>query len=368
MNPEAFEANPKVSIIISIYNVEKYLRQCLDSVVNQTLKEMEIICVNDGSLDNSLEILKEYVIKDNRIILIDQKNEGAGAARNTGLDAANGKYVHFLDGDDWLERNAMEILYNKAEPENLDILKFDRFTYNDDTDIRTPVEYFDGKKLPNVFSSKIIPSIFNIASSTAWNKLYRRSFLKEKNIRFQNLKTCNDIYFAFAAIALTDRVSIINKPLISWRVNHANSTTSNRGVHWECIFFAYEKLRKDLKYTFDKNPDLEGSFQNKFINHFCYEFYYSTKKDKYFKMAKQLLPENSFLLFNESITENAIILQELEILENFLRESSEEEIKESANYIYLRIRLNFTRMRNTNADVLSFRYFAIYNRIEQYLK
>ena len=367
MNPEVFEANPKVSIIISAYNVEKYLRQCLDSAINQTLKDIEIICVNDGSTDTSLEILKEYVRKDNRINLIDQKNEGAGAARNTGLDAANGKYVHFLDGDDWLERDAMEILHDKAVSDDLDILKFDRFTYNDTTGGSSRLEYFDGKQLPNVFSSKSIPFIFNIASSTAWNKLYRHSFLKEKNIRFQNLKTCNDIYFAFAAIALADRVSIINKPLISWRVNHANSTTSNRGVHWECIFFAYEKLREDLKYIFDKNPDLEGSFQNKFFNHFCYEFYYSTEKDKYFKMAKQLLPENSFLVFNASIAKNATILQELEILENFMRESSEEEIKNSANYIHLRIRLNFARMRNTNAGVLSFRYFAVYNRIEKYL-
>ena len=97
MNPEVFEANPKVSIIISAYNVEKYLRQCLDSAINQTLKDIEIICVNDGSTDTSLEILKEYVRKDNRINLIDQKNEGAG------LDAANGKYLHFLDGSSLLE-------------------------------------------------------------------------------------------------------------------------------------------------------------------------------------------------------------------------------------------------------------------------
>lgn len=94
---------PKVSIIVPVYNVEEYLVKCLDSLVNQTLKEIEIICINDGSTDNSLEILNTYAQKDSRITIIDKKNEGVSAARNTGLNISKGEYIMFVDSDDYLE-------------------------------------------------------------------------------------------------------------------------------------------------------------------------------------------------------------------------------------------------------------------------
>ena len=99
---------PKVSVIIPVYNTEKYLRECLDSVINQTLKEIEIICVDDGSTDSSLEILKEYANKDNRFTIITQQNLHAGVARNAGLAVAKGEYVSFLDSDDWFELKILE--------------------------------------------------------------------------------------------------------------------------------------------------------------------------------------------------------------------------------------------------------------------
>ena len=104
----------KISIIIPVYNTEKYLKKCLDSIINQTLKSLEIICIDDCSTDNCLHILKEYQLKDNRIKIIEQKeNKGQGVARNLGLNIAEGEYIMFLDPDDWLELNALEILYKK---------------------------------------------------------------------------------------------------------------------------------------------------------------------------------------------------------------------------------------------------------------
>ena len=100
-----------VSIVIPVYNVEKYLKQCLESVVNQTLDKIEVICINDGSTDNSLNILKEYEKKYNNIIIIDQENKGPGFARNIGMKRASGKYIYFLDSDDYIELNAMEICF-----------------------------------------------------------------------------------------------------------------------------------------------------------------------------------------------------------------------------------------------------------------
>ena len=116
----------KISVIIPVYNVEKYLRQCLDSVINQTYKDLEIICVEDCSTDNSPQILQEYAQKDERIkILYNEKNSKLGPTRNNGLKVATGEYIHFLDSDDWLEPDAYEILVNHlSKCGQVDILHF----------------------------------------------------------------------------------------------------------------------------------------------------------------------------------------------------------------------------------------------------
>ena len=113
---------PKISVIIPVYNVEKYLHQCLDSVINQTLNDIEIICINDGSTDSSLEILKDYKKKDKRIIVIDQKNAGQSVARNAGLDIAKSNYILFIDSDDWIELDTLKNLYDVMMSENVDIV------------------------------------------------------------------------------------------------------------------------------------------------------------------------------------------------------------------------------------------------------
>ena len=126
-------SNVKVSVIVPVYNVEKYLKDCLDSVVNQTLEDIEIICVNDGSTDNSLAILEEYAEKDSRIKIITQENKGLGGARNTGLYHANGEYISFIDSDDWIELNTFEELYNMSKNLDLDMLMFQMKVFNIET-------------------------------------------------------------------------------------------------------------------------------------------------------------------------------------------------------------------------------------------
>ncbi len=115
----------KVSLIIPVYNTEKYLRQCLDSVISQTFKEFECICINDGSTDNSLPILQEYINKDIRFKLIDKKNEGVSVARNTGIQNATGKYIVFIDSDDWITKDYIEVLYNTIEKYDCDLVSSD---------------------------------------------------------------------------------------------------------------------------------------------------------------------------------------------------------------------------------------------------
>ena len=127
---------PKVSIIIPVYNVEPYLRECLDSVKNQTLKDIEIICIDDGSSDNSGKILDEYAKNDNRFIVIHQKNMGIGASRNKGLEKVSVEYITFVDSNDYLQLDAYEIAYNSAKKDKVDILQFQVQKFKDGEDVR----------------------------------------------------------------------------------------------------------------------------------------------------------------------------------------------------------------------------------------
>lgn len=129
---ECENSNIKFSIIVPVYNVEKFLRESLDSIVAQTLKDFEVICVNDGSTDNSLEILKEYANNDSRIKVISQENQGQGVARNNAIDIAQGKYLLFVDPDDFIESNTLEVLYNKFHETDVDIIQFDYATCKED--------------------------------------------------------------------------------------------------------------------------------------------------------------------------------------------------------------------------------------------
>ncbi len=151
--------NKKISIIIPVYNVEEYLRQSMDSVVNQTYKNLEIICVNDGSPDNSLEILKEYEAKDNRIVLIDKKNEGVAAARNDAMKIATGDYMMFVDGDDWIELNACERLVGVMSEYEPDVVMYSYYR-----------EYAD-KTLPK---TDIFPEDFIVFEDEECRQLHRR--------------------------------------------------------------------------------------------------------------------------------------------------------------------------------------------------
>ena len=175
--------NPKVSVIIPVYNAERYLKQCLDSIINQTLKEIEIICVDDGSTDSSLEILKKYEKKDGRVQIIQQKNQFAGVARNNGLKIARGKYVFFIDSDDFCEISLLNSVFLVAEKNNVDIVAFDHYLYDEknktnkriyDVNYRNIIE-----KKNNIFNYKDFPTrIMSSINPVPWNKLIK-SFNRE---------------------------------------------------------------------------------------------------------------------------------------------------------------------------------------------
>ena len=212
---------PKVSIIIPVYNVEKYLRQCLDSVVNQTLKDIEIICVDDGSTDSSPAILAEYAAKDQRVKVLTREKSNAGAARNAGMAVATGEYLGFVDSDDWCEATLFEKAYVRAVETVADLVFWRYHPY----DVRIerdgvanvfparlagPVDGFDVKELGD--------DLFSTFNPAPWNRLVRMTFVRGQRLSFQEIDRSNDVCFGCLALATAKRIAVVDEPLYHYRI------------------------------------------------------------------------------------------------------------------------------------------------------
>lgn len=260
----------KISVIIPVYNVENYLRECLTSVIHQTLDDIEIICVNDGSTDNSLRILKEYEDLDNRITLIHKSNKGLGSTRNFGMKYAKGKYLFFFDSDDYLELNALEELYNYAEENSLDFLIFQAINYDSDKKEFFETEYFSMNKLKqsnqySIFNYNDLDDlIFNI-SVTAWQKLYNRDFIESIGAKFSEGLIFEDNIFFWEVLLNAKRIGFLPKFFYIRRV-HSKSIMSFKDerfidsieVNRQIIekFREYGALERFKHILYDKRFDL----------------------------------------------------------------------------------------------------------------
>ena len=250
---------PKISVIIPVYNVEKYLRQCLDCVVAQTLREIEIICVDDGSTDDSLKILNEYAASDKRITVLKQQNKGAGAARNAGMAAAKGEFLSFLDSDDFFEPNMLETMYDKAQEDGSDIVVCGYYKYDQQLGKETVVVNINKAFLNN---SPIVPeefgsNLFEVCYPNPWSKIFKRELLINNKLQFENLKSCNDITCVMTAEALAGKISAVNKPFVYYRCNTGSQTSTSRFGRNECFISAAAALEKNLRHfgLYDKFYD-----------------------------------------------------------------------------------------------------------------
>ena len=243
--------NPVVSVIVPVYNVEQYLPQCLDSIVNQTLENIEIICVNDSSTDNSLNILNHYAEKDSRIKVVTQPNGGAGAARNRGLSLAAGKYLSFLDSDDFFEPDMLELAYNKAVCDKADFVVFQSDQYYTDRKEFVSVPWtLREKEIPpyTPFNHRqMTDNIFKVFVGWAWDKLYDREFVEKNHLRFQEQRTSNDMLFVFSGVAVAKRISVVKKVLAHQRRDAKDSLSKTRENSWHCFYDALSALRDRLK-------------------------------------------------------------------------------------------------------------------------
>lgn len=284
-----------ISIIVPIYNVEVYLKDCIDYLLNQDFNgEYEIICVNDGSTDNSIEILKEYEKTNDKIVLVDQKNKGLSGARNTGFKNAKGKYIMFLDSDDYLKHNkVISLLYEEVEKNSLDFVVAD-FEY----------DYEEKSKNYRIQRSESIKNkvmngreLFDLGIKTksimsvVWNKLYRRDFLEKNNLWFYEGIIYEDMEFTPRAYYLASRVKYIDEVVVMYRQREGSIMSS----------FNTNKLDNYLTIAESLN-DFNKKFNSNALNNYeLYIYVFLIRK------LKQLRSTNQVDFIKNKLKQNKVI-------------------------------------------------------------
>lgn len=243
---------PKVSVIVPIYNVEKYLEKCINSLLSQTLEDIQIILVNDGSKDNSGNIAREYEKNNkNRIIYVEKENGGLSDARNYGLKYATGDFIAFLDSDDYIEKNAYEEMYNKAIEENADYVECD-FIWEFPNKIRVDKQYpYKNKK-----------EMLSFVRVVAWNKLIKRQLITDNNLEFPKGLRYEDVEFTYKLIPFVNKFAYVDKPFIHY-VQREGSIANVQNERTAEIFTVldnviefykknniYEEYRNELEYNY----------------------------------------------------------------------------------------------------------------------
>ena len=243
---------PQISVIIPVYNTEPYLREAIESILNQTFKDIEIIAINDGSTDNCLEILNEYAQKDSRVKVFSQKNAGLSMTRNFGIDNSGGKYIYFFDSDDILASTALEETYNKCEKDNLDFCFFDAEIFFEGRGSKLDYDYYrchllEDKVYKGIDITNLLVDIDKFRAS-ACLYLLRRDFLERLAIYFQNTIHEDELFTSFLYLQ-ADRVGFVPKAFFKRRVRESSIITSS---YSEKNLFAYF-------YTIDKLLELSKS-------------------------------------------------------------------------------------------------------------
>lgn len=295
----------KVSVVLPIYNVEKYLPKCLDSVINQTLRDIEIICVNDCSTDNCENIIKEYIKKDNRIKLINnEKNSGVGISRNIGVNYSNAEYISFIDSDDYIENNYIEELYNSAIKYDADIV----FTNNLNIVRNNIIKPYYHNRI-HIWKKKLRDSwkegISNFSVNTpekentpeyplvsSVNKLFRKDFIIKNNLKFNGFIVSEDTEFFYKYLVYNPKM-IYNNMAKYYYVQRHSSITHSIERDNKMILDALSVFKNIFNFYKENNADLlqASNFYN--FNSFLFVFnnYKADNKNEFYKKCHDLMKE-----------------------------------------------------------------------------
>lgn len=267
---------PKVSVIIPVYNAEPYLRECLDSVVHQTLRDIEILCIDDGSTDGSPAVLAEYAAADSRVSVLVQENAGAGAARNKGLAIAKGEYLSILDADDFFEKDMLEKAYARALDAQADVVIFRVRTFNCSTQEFCDATWACNRRMlqsADCFApEQMAPYLFNAFQNWTWNKLFSLSFVRREHLTFQEIFRTNDMRFTCLALALAQKIALLDESLANYRIGmQANCQASNH-LYPTDFCKAYSETQNELQ-----KRGLYRTYQQSFLNAVAAGFIYNMK-------------------------------------------------------------------------------------------
>jgi len=255
--------NPEISIIVPVYNVEKYLGKCIESILTQTFKNFELILINDGSTDRSLEILNEYCKKDRRIIVIDKKNSGSSDTRNIGIDTSNGKYICFVDSDDWIEYKMIDETYKIIVENNSDMIisgiRID--TIDEFGGITTNINNYEFSNWSTVesISNNIINIFPQALINSSCNKLYNAQIVKKNNIKFINTNIGEDTIFNLEVLKNIKSLIITDKSYYHYMRYANNITLTNRVIEdaYERYIVIHDKMKKLFKFWGNYDSSIE---------------------------------------------------------------------------------------------------------------
>ena len=297
---------PLVSIVMPVYNAEDYLEESLCTVVSQSYRNLEIICVDDGSRDDSLLLIKKMMQEDQRISVVTQENQGAGAARNLGLKEANGEYILFFDADDILKKKAVETAVRTAVRHDADIVLYGYYKFSGSKKIRVD---FSAKKLKVPMNRKITPAdisdrLFQCDHGMPWNKLYKTSFLRGTGVEFQKLRNTEDEFFSRLTTVQAGSMVFIDKIFVGYRVGNKGSLHGNVDRNILDCTYALRTIHDELK-----SRGYYGQYQATY-----------KKLAGYIIMLKLIAIDDHdvFRLFADEVSKNVIDNCEME--ENFLED------------------------------------------------
>lgn len=251
---------PEVSIIIPAYNAQLYIEECLESIISQSFSDIQIIVVDDGSTDSTPRIVEDFAKKDPRITLLEQKNQYAGVARNTGMEIAEGEYLLFLDADDIFEPFMVERMLVRAKTQDADIVVCRSEYYDNSTKKTWPLEI--GLRLVDVAGTysgtDLSDKLFNFCVGWPWDKLFKKEFVFEHGLKFQDTRTSNDALFVYSALSLAKRIAFIDESCVLHRVGNSASLENTREESWDNARRAIEAIeeflhRENLYETYERS-------------------------------------------------------------------------------------------------------------------
>lgn len=274
--------SPRVSVIIPVYNNNKYIRETLNSLMGQTLTDFEALCIDDGSTDDSAQIIKEYEAVDHRFHYFFQKNSGAGPARNNGISKARGEYISFLDGDDLYYPNYLKRMVEALDKTQADVCICERESFNskDNRTLYIGRKYHGFEEDRAYFTQELVDGYFNLVSVVCWDKMFRYSFLQANPYEFQNLRHCNDVAFVCSTMAAAKTVCFVKESLVRYRIGTGTST-QDKAINFPlCALEAFGKARENIFHLHGSDYKWQKTIDSRCADAFFNTFQKDVNDDK----------------------------------------------------------------------------------------